>query len=63
MATGITLAQAAWGDALAEVLMRGRGYTWEEFMTTHPAGAVGRLSDMPADPQPLPFPETQEEAR
>lgn len=56
VATGITIAQAAWGDALAEVLMRGRGYTWAEFMTTHPAGAVGMLDGLPTDPPPLPFP-------
>lgn len=49
VATGITVAQSAWGDALAEVLMRGRGYTWREFMTTHPAGAVGGLENLPAD--------------
>lgn len=56
VATGVTIAQAAWGDALAEVLMRGRGYTWSEFMTTHPAGAVGLLEDLPADPAPLTIP-------
>lgn len=56
VATGVTIAQAAWGDALAEVLMRGRGYTWSEFMTTHPAGAVGLLEDLPADPAPLQIP-------
>lgn len=56
VATGITLAQSAWGDALAEVLMRGRGYSWREFMTTHPAGAVGQLDDLPADPAPLVVP-------
>lgn len=55
IATGITIAQSAWGDALAEVLMRGRGYTWREFMTTHPAGAVGELDDLPADLQVLDF--------
>ena len=60
IATGITLAQSAWGDALAEVLMRGRGYTWREFMTTHPAGAVGQLDDLPADPPPLLFPDVTE---
>lgn len=53
VATGITIAQSVWGDALAEVLMRGRGYTWSEFMSTHPAGAVGKLEDLPADPAPL----------
>jgi len=56
VATGITIAQSAWGDALAEVLMRGRGYTWGEFMTTHPAGAVGRLEDLPANPEHLSIP-------
>ena len=63
VATGITIAQSAWGDALAEVLMRGRGYTWAEFMTTHPAGAVGRLEDLPADPLRIDIPEYQEAAR
>ncbi len=62
VATGITIAQSAWGDALAEVLMRGRGYTWREFMTTHPAGAVGRLDDLPADPPHLSIPLTAEGA-
>ncbi len=56
VATGITIAQAAWGDALAEVLMRARGYTWREFMTTHPAGAVGKIEDLPPDPAPLALP-------
>ncbi len=63
VATGITIAQSAWGDALAEVLMRGRGYTWAEFMTTHPAGAVGRLEDLPADPSRLTVPPLEEVAR
>lgn len=63
VATGITIAQSAWGDALAEVLMRGRGYTWSEFMTTHPAGAVGRLEDLPADPLRIDVPVYQEVAR
>lgn len=49
IATGTTLAQAAWGDALAEVVMRTRGYTWEEFMSTHPAGAVGQRQQLPAE--------------
>ncbi|GAA1700416.1 hypothetical protein GCM10009808_17610 [Microbacterium sediminicola] len=62
VATGITMAQSAWGDALAEVLMRGRGYTWSEFMTTHPAGAVGQLSDLPPDPEPLAVPVVVERA-
>lgn len=49
IATGITLAQSAWGDAMAEVLMRHRGYSWSDFMTTHPAGAVGQRTDLPDD--------------
>ncbi|WP_309105113.1 SIS domain-containing protein [Microbacterium sp.] len=56
IATGVTLAQSAWGDALAEVLMRGRGYTWAEFMSTHPAGAVGQLDELPRDFAPLSIP-------
>ena len=56
VATGITIAQSAWGDALAEVLMRGRGYTWDEFMSTHPAGAVGKLADLPPNPPPVSIP-------
>ncbi|WP_226534070.1 SIS domain-containing protein [Microbacterium paraoxydans] len=63
VATGITIAQSAWGDALAEVLMRGRGYTWAEFMTTHPAGAVGRLEDLPADPPRVVVPAPEEVGR
>lgn len=62
VATGITIAQSAWGDALAEVLMRGRGYTWGEFMTTHPAGAVGRLEDLPSNPSSLSIPAVAEAA-
>ncbi|WBU36992.1 KpsF/GutQ family sugar-phosphate isomerase [Homoserinibacter sp. YIM 151385] len=49
IATGITLAQSALGDALAEVLMRARGYTWAQFMHTHPAGAVGMREQLPED--------------
>ncbi|GAA4881490.1 KpsF/GutQ family sugar-phosphate isomerase [Serinicoccus chungangensis] len=49
IATGITLAQSAYGDALAEVVMRARGYTWEQFMRTHPAGAVGMREELPED--------------
>jgi len=56
VATGSSLVQAAWGDALAEVLMCGRGYTWREFMSTHPAGAVGKVADLPANPPALAIP-------
>lgn len=42
IAMGSTLAVAAWGDALAVVLMQLRGYRWDEVLFTHPGGAVGR---------------------
>jgi arabinose-5-phosphate isomerase len=61
IATGITMAQAAWGDALAEVLMRGRGYTWAQFMTTHPAGAVGKRDDLPPELSRLSIPGSRTE--
>ncbi|MDF1487927.1 SIS domain-containing protein [Tessaracoccus caeni] len=41
IAMGSTLAMASWGDALAISLMQLRGYTWEQFLFTHPAGKVG----------------------
>lgn len=47
IAMGSTLVAAAWGDALALVLMRRRQYGWDQVMSTHPAGAVGQLSQMP----------------
>lgn len=63
IATGSTLAHSAWGDALAEVLMGSRGYTWAEFMSTHPAGAVGTLKNLPDNPPHLHLPfDTDEEA-
>lgn len=61
IATGSTLAHSAWGDALADVLMRGRGYTWEQFMATHPAGAVGKLGDLPENPPQIELPPLTEE--
>ncbi|QCR18195.1 KpsF/GutQ family sugar-phosphate isomerase [Agrococcus sp. SGAir0287] len=45
IAMGSTLATAAWGDALAILLMRQRGYTWEQMLETHPGGAVGKRQD------------------
>jgi len=46
IATGSSLINAAWGDALCVVLLQLRGYTKEEFGKTHPGGAVGkRLSE------------------
>lgn len=42
IATGSSLVNAAFGDALCVVLLHLRGYTQEEFSQTHPGGAVGR---------------------
>jgi D-arabinose 5-phosphate isomerase GutQ len=42
IAMGSTLAVAAWGDALAVMLMELKGYRWDEVLFTHPGGAVGR---------------------
>lgn len=47
IAMGSTLATAVWGDALAAVLMRRRGYGWDEVLFTHPAGAVGKREGLP----------------
>jgi arabinose-5-phosphate isomerase len=47
IAMGSTLVTAVWGDALAFVLMRRRGYGWEQVLETHPAGAVGQITDLP----------------
>lgn len=41
MAMGSTFAMSAWTDALSISLMAIRGYTWEEFLFTHPGGRVG----------------------
>jgi len=56
IAMGSTLSHAAWLDALAYVLMRARGYGWDEVLFTHPGGAVGRLRDLPAPLEPLRVP-------
>ena len=42
IAMGSTLAMAAWGDALSLALMQLRGYSWEDFLFTHPGGRVGQ---------------------
>ena len=42
IATGSSLVNAAFGDALCVVLLQLRGYTREQFGQTHPGGAVGR---------------------
>jgi len=47
IATGSSLAHAAYGDALCAVLLEMRGQTVEVFGKTHPGGAVGnKLRDM-----------------
>lgn len=47
IATGSSLAHAAYGDALCAVLLEMRGQTVEGFGKTHPGGAVGdKLRDM-----------------
>ncbi|WP_246260234.1 KpsF/GutQ family sugar-phosphate isomerase [Cellulomonas taurus] len=53
IAMGSTLATAVWGDALAAVLMRRRGYGWEQVLFTHPAGAVGKRADLPDELPPI----------
>ena len=50
IAMGSTLAAAAWGDALATLLMQVKGYGWDEFLFTHPAGSVGQVEDLPQVP-------------
>lgn len=45
IATGSSLATAAVLDALVEVTRRARGYTWQQFLYTHPAGAVGHEAE------------------
>jgi D-arabinose 5-phosphate isomerase GutQ len=42
IATGSSLINAAYGDALCVVLLKMRGYTLEQFGETHPGGAVGK---------------------
>ena len=51
IAMGSTLAHSSWLDAMAYVLMRARGYSWDRVLFTHPGGAVGQVVDLPA---PLP---------
>mgnify|MGYP000847458672 CR=1 FL=1 len=47
VATGSSLFNAAFGDALCVVLLKMRGYSLEQFGKTHPGGAVGKkLEDM-----------------
>lgn len=43
IAMGSTLVVGIWGDALAYTLMQARGYSWDSFRHSHPAGAVGKM--------------------
>jgi D-arabinose 5-phosphate isomerase GutQ len=45
VATGSSLAAAALLDALVEVTRAARGYSWDNFFFTHPAGAVGKNAE------------------
>ncbi|MDF9277428.1 SIS domain-containing protein [Arthrobacter sp. EH-1B-1] len=47
IAMGSTLVTAVWGDALAYVLMHYNGYSWNEVLEAHPAGAVGQITAEP----------------
>lgn len=49
-AMGSSLVAAAWGDALAIVLMQLSGYSWDSVLDSHPSGAVGRLVSGSHDP-------------
>lgn len=56
IAMGSTLVAAVWGDAVAVILMRLRGYGWESVLHSHPSGAVGQISELPAPLPPLKSP-------
>lgn len=53
IAMGSTLVTAAWGDALAVVLMQMRGYSWPSVLHSHPSGAVGQVHEAPEALEPL----------
>lgn len=53
IAMGSTLVTAVWGDALAILLMRQRGYSWEKMLETHPGGAVGKMDTAPETLEPI----------
>lgn len=48
IAMGSTLAHSAWLDGLAYVLMRAKRYDFERVLHSHPGGAVGHVTDVPA---------------
>lgn len=56
IAMGSTLAYSAWLDALAVVLMRARGYGWDKVLFSHPGGAVGTVTQLPAPLEGLSIP-------
>jgi D-arabinose 5-phosphate isomerase GutQ len=58
IAMGSSLAAAAWGDALAIVLMQISGYGWEQVLNAHPSGAVGQRQQLPTDLPRLSAPDT-----
>jgi arabinose-5-phosphate isomerase len=49
VAMGSTLVTSVWGDALGYVLMHYNGYSWDQILGSHPAGAVGQRSELPTD--------------
>jgi len=49
VAMGSTLVTSVWGDALGYVLMHYNGYSWDQVLGSHPAGAVGQRRELPAD--------------
>jgi D-arabinose 5-phosphate isomerase GutQ len=56
IAMGSSLVAAAWGDALAIVLMQISGYSWEQVIDAHPSGAVGQREQLPPALPRLPDP-------
>ncbi|MBP2266376.1 arabinose-5-phosphate isomerase [Pseudarthrobacter sp. PvP004] len=62
IAMGSTLAHSAWLDAMALVLMRARQYSWSRVHYTHPGGAVGSRTVLPAALDPLRIPHSAEPA-
>ena len=56
IAMGSSLAAAAWGDALAIVLMQISGYSWDQVIDAHPSGAVGQREQLPPALSRLPDP-------
>lgn len=56
IAMGSTLMHAVWGDCMAVMLMRMRGYKWSDVIFTHPLGAVGKRGDLPTELEGLPAP-------